>query len=977
MLFARIMSDEGKTIGPYTLTSLIGAGGMGEVYKATDTRLNRTVAIKVLQERLAGSRDYQERFEREARLIGQLNHPRICTLHDIGKEAGMHYLVMEYVDGVTLEQRLRQGPLPLNETLGFAVQIADALAAAHRQGIVHRDLKPGNVMLTRSGVKLLDFGLAKFALQHITASQAPTKAQLTEEGVILGTLQYMAPEQVEGKEANIRTDVFAFGAVVHEMLTGQKAFAGDSKAALMAAILKDTPPPVSGILRTVPSAIDKVIARCLEKDPAHRFASMDEVREIFELNREQGVRASRVPRTALAAGVALAVLAAAVWGVSHYLRVSRARWVEAEALPQIARLVNESRMLAAVDLLRQAEEYDPASPAVLRMKDELALSDSVLETTPDGADIYIRDYAGDDASWQLLGRSPLRTNRIPIRVSSYRIRVTKAGYEPAEFVVALGNALRAALQIPLHTTAETPPGMVWVRGITETGRSQTGPAVAPGLAPDFWLDRTEVTNKAFNVFVDKGGYANPEYWKHPFVKDGKDLSWQEAMHEFRDATGKPGPSTWELGSYPEGQAEFPVGGVSWYEAAAYAAFVGKELPTAYHWFRAAAFNAMSEPHGFNNFSGRGPMPAGASPGLGRFGTADMPGNVQEWVFNATGDLRLTLGGAWNTPSYLFGMGRPDARRPFDREPTFGFRCAQSTSKIPEELYGVVEFVSRDRRKDKPVDDKTYALLEKMHRYDKTDLQGTRDSVEDTSELWRVEHVSFRAAYGNERVSAHLFIPKNFPTPHQVVVLMGGIDFLTERTCNENCVRFYFKFLIQSGRAVMLPVYKGTLERGPGAYYHLSDEPNRWIEMNLQWSKDLGRSIDFLETRKDIDASKLAFFGVSLGGAMTPRLIAVEPRIKTAIMLSGGSFEKVADVVDAWNFAPRVKIPVLMLNGREDAAFPLESSQIPLYQLLGTPARDKDHQVSEGGHASPVSRLDVVKKALDWLDRYLGPVRNTP
>ena len=622
----------GSRFASYEILGLIGAGGMGEVYKATDTRLNRTVAIKVLQDRLAGSRDYQERFGREARLIGQLNHPHICTLHDIGKEAGMHYLVMEYVDGVTLENRLRQGALPLKEALEFAVQIADALAAAHGQGIVHRDLKPGNIMLTRSGVKLLDFGLAKLALQHVTASQAPTQGQLTEEGVILGTLQYMAPEQVEGKEADARTDIFAFGTIVHEMLTGQKAFAGDSKARLMAAILKDTPKPVSSTLPAVPPAIDKAISRCLEKNPALRFESVDEVRRLFQLNREHRPRSLAVPRRALAAGIVLAVLGASAWGVRQYLSISRARWVETEALPQITELVNQSRMLAAIDLLRKAEEYDPASPAVLRMKDDLAPADTVIETSPEGAEVYIRDYTSDESPWQALGRSPVRTNRIPIRVSFYQIRVTKPGYETVEWTVALGIVQRTALQIALKTNQETPPGMVWVPGITETERSQTNPAFAPAQTAAFWLDRSEVTNRAFKAFVDQGGYEKQEYWKHPFIKDGRVLSWQEAMKEFRDATGKPGPSTWELGSYPEGQAEFPVGGVSWYEAAAYAEFAGKELPTAYHWLRAAAIGPLSEPLAFYNFSGRGPTLAGASGGLGRFGALDMAGNVQEWVF---------------------------------------------------------------------------------------------------------------------------------------------------------------------------------------------------------------------------------------------------------------------------------------------------------------------------------------------------------
>ena len=222
----------GTRLGPYEIADQLGAVGMGEVYRATDTRLDRTVAIKVLPEHLASDPQRRERFEREAKAVSSLNHPHICTLHDVGEQDGVHYLVMELVEGDTLHQRLEKGRLPLDQALEYAIQIADALDKAHRQGVVHRDLKPGNIMLTKSGTKLLDFGLAKLkgdAAEVSPLSQMPTQdpsAPLTAEGTIIGTLQYMAPEQLEGKEADARTDIFAFGAVVYEMVTGKKAFWG-------------------------------------------------------------------------------------------------------------------------------------------------------------------------------------------------------------------------------------------------------------------------------------------------------------------------------------------------------------------------------------------------------------------------------------------------------------------------------------------------------------------------------------------------------------------------------------------------------------------------------------------------------------------------------------------------------------------------------------------------------------------------------
>ena len=252
--------DAGTQLGPYEILSPIGAGGI-EVYQARDTRLDRTVAIKVLPEHVAADPELKQRFEREARTIAALNHPHICTLHDIGNQDGIDFLVMEYLDGETLAQRLDQSALPLDQALQIAIQIADALDKAHRQGIVHRDLKPGNIMLTKAGAKLLDFGLAKLKPVggEVGVTGLPTQsAGLTGEGTILGTLQYMAPEQLEAKDTDARSDIFAFGAVVSEMVTGQKAFKGDGQASLIGAILKDESPPVSTLQPMAPAALDYV-----------------------------------------------------------------------------------------------------------------------------------------------------------------------------------------------------------------------------------------------------------------------------------------------------------------------------------------------------------------------------------------------------------------------------------------------------------------------------------------------------------------------------------------------------------------------------------------------------------------------------------------------------------------------------------------------------------------------------------------------
>ena len=274
--------NPGSRLGPYDIDSLLGVGGMGEVYRARDTRLDRRVAIKVLPETHAADAEFRSRFEQEARTIAALNHPHICTVYDVGRHDGSDYIVMELIEGTTLAERLARQRLRVEEALSYAIQITSALERAHRAGIVHRDLKPGNVMVTKSGVKLVDFGLAKAAAPAVVASGlsalATTPANVTAPGRILGTLQYMSPEQIEGVEADARTDIFSFGAMFFEMLTGQKAFDAKSAAGLLGAILKDQPPPVTSLQPLAPRALNRVVATCLAKDPDDRWQSARDLR---------------------------------------------------------------------------------------------------------------------------------------------------------------------------------------------------------------------------------------------------------------------------------------------------------------------------------------------------------------------------------------------------------------------------------------------------------------------------------------------------------------------------------------------------------------------------------------------------------------------------------------------------------------------------------------------------------------------------
>jgi len=292
--------SEGTKLGPYEIISLTGSGGMGEVYKAKDTRLDRTVAIKVLPSHLTTSDEIKERFEREAKTISSLNHPNICVLYDIGDQDGTAYLVMEYLEGSTLSERLQEGPLTNDELIKYSLQIVDALDKAHKQGLIHRDLKPANVMLTKEGAKLLDFGLAKLqvpvgGLEDISDA-TKTSTPLTQQGTILGTIQYMSPEQLEGTEADARSDIFAFGGMLYEMVTGQKAFHGKSQASLIASVIKEQPQPISEIQPLAPPMFERIIKQCLAKDPDDRWQTAGDLKHAIEWIAEGGSQVG-IPRS--------------------------------------------------------------------------------------------------------------------------------------------------------------------------------------------------------------------------------------------------------------------------------------------------------------------------------------------------------------------------------------------------------------------------------------------------------------------------------------------------------------------------------------------------------------------------------------------------------------------------------------------------------------------------------------------------------
>ena len=942
-------------VGRYAIKHELGRGGMGQVFAAVDEKLERPVAVKLLN---PGPHTAEEllRFEREARAAGALNHPNILTVFDVGVHEGAPFMVTELLEGGTLRSRLAEGPFPAAQAASIALQIARGLAVAHEKGIVHRDLKPENVFLTRDGrAKILDFGIAKLT----AGGQRPATLE-TGKGVLLGTLGYMSPEQLRGLPANTRSDIFGCGVILYEMLCGRLPFPDDGSPLIggIAAVTGEPAPMVAGI----PAALQAVVQRCLEKDPARRFESAAALAQALE------APAERRGRHRWRALIVVSVLAAAI-AVWLWQRAARMRWAQA-AIPRVVELVEKGDFSAAYALGAKVEKVVPTDPVLLRLWPEMSQLIAV-ETDPPGADVYVREYSAAGAAFQHLGKTPLAQTRLPL--AFLRWRVIKEGFEPLERASSalegwpvipgpLSAKRIGTLRFALDKAGSVPKGMVRVRG----GRVSAGVTgldhLPPVELPDYLIDRSEVTNRDFKSFVDGGGYRRRELWE----AGPSGQPWEGAIAPFVDRTGRPGPSTWESGSYPDGQGDLPVTGVSWYEAAAYAAFTGKRLPTLYHWTHAAGLWAAEAIAPTSNFSGVGLLPAGPERGFSPFGAFDMAGNAKEWCWNAMGDRRYIMGGAWNEADYSFNEA--DAQPPMDRAPTHGFRLMISPPASKAELPLLRD--EPDYRKERPVAADVFDRYRKLYEYDPAALDASVDAVDDSDPRWRKETVNFAAAYGKERVTGYLFTPRTSKPPWQVVIYFPT-GSATQRNADVMAQVRFFDSFVKSGRAVFFPVSKGMYQR----YDDFDSIPRSapaYRAHVIAWSNDLGRSIDYLQSRTDIDGSRIAYVGSSFGARMGPLLVAVERRIKTAIWLGGGlSLERSPPEVDPFNFAPRVHQPVLMINGRLDWIRPPETTQFPLFRALGTAEQDKRHVLSESGHFPP--REIEVRESLAWLDLYLGPV----
>jgi len=971
------LSDLGVRIGNalganYSVERELSPGGMSRVFVALDSALGRRVVVKVLDPHF-GATISADRFAREIRVAAQLQHANIVPVLSAGEIDGLPMYTMPYVEGASLRARLESGPAPsISEAIWILRDVATALDVAHGKGIVHRDIKPENILLSGHSAVVTDFGIAK-ALMAADAEKESRGATLTQAGTAVGTPAYMAPEQITGSDVDGRADLYSWGIVAYELLAGYPFDGKTTPQQIINAQLTETPTLLLTRRPELPEALARIVHQCLAKEAQQRPASAAVVVETLEglststaSIRRRPVRLGDPRSWRPAHVVALAAAVAAVISAPIFTKHRQAVWAHDQAIPLMRQFVEDGQFEEAFQILRRAKAAISGDSVLAEVESTIVIR-AAITSDPVGATVHRQMYrsgvVGSDTTWELLGTTPTDTISVPRGMSRYRFEL--AGYKP----MLTAQAARRATLIPASDS-----GAEFVRfsAVSELPRNALPIGlrhIPPPPLPSFALARFETTNAEYQRFVAAGGYRTRELWDSPVLRDGRPISWDSAMASMVDRTGRVGPATWEAGTFPTGQERYPVTGINWYEARAFARFAHVELPTIYHWSAAAGLGVAHFIIPESNFESKGTLPVGVTRGITVSGLADFAGNAREWLLNAEGASRFIGGGGWNemSYSYLFAF-RVDA---FERSPHNGVRLARYDVDSAAALVRPASLFARDLAAERPASDAVFAVYKRLYEVDPLPLDA-RVVRTDTAPDWIHERIVVRSAVGDEQLPIDFFRPRTGGPRFQTLVNFHGSTII--RAPGRNGVpEPMIVPLIRSGRAVAAPVYKGTYERSDELTANTDRVSRFYRERVILWAQEVRRVVDYLATRSDVEMSQLGYYGNSQGARVAPINLVVESRFKVAIMNCPGiGLDPTQAEIDPFHFLPRMRVPTLMVGGRFDGVFPLVTSQVPYFKLLGAPDSVKHHVVVDAGHCPP--REMFYREALPWLDRYLGPVR---
>ncbi len=651
------------------------------------------------------------------------------------------------------------------------------------------------------------------------------------------------------------------------------------------------------------------------------------------------------------------------------------------------------------DLIGSGKVHDPELEALW----EDIVNPMIPVISEPGANVYFKPYADLGGDWISAGISPIE-EPVDAPKGVLRFKVEKAGFETGYFTAAnpgpslvTNDPLVAVKELagipqipfPLTRTGAIAKHLVRVPGTNAPvyllGWSSSVLGDHRQEIPSFAIARTEVSNAEFKQFVEAGAYENDTYWIGlEFSSNGEALTLDEARALMVDQTGRPGPAGWELSSHRVGEGDLPVGGISWYEAVAYARFRGLTLPTAHHWLRAAhapyegLFNTAPAIAGLSQYASDGPRPVAASQALGPWGTVDTAGNMREWVWNFAGDRALVLGGSWT--DYASTYQAMHTADPMDRSPQHGLRLMQllGDTPMPEELLApVTERVYPKELPQPPISDAEFAALRFTFTAATREPQAVESEEIASTDLWIAEKVSLQFS-ADETFALVIVRPRETDRPLQSIIYAPPGDAFAMSRSNQSVLGQLrnVEYILKGGRALVIPIWWGSYQRFEPRPLTEEGWQKRLHKAPLSWHRDLVTTLDYLKTRADLDSEKIGLLGISYGSNyLAPLLLALNGRLRTAVIIAGGLPRGMSlpPSMSTANYLPRVTQPVLMINGRYDHAFPYEASQKLYFDLIGTPEAEKRHTVYDVGHfAFPGHALSA--EVTDWLDRTLGPVR---